>query len=188
MEVMIDKPEKIMVEKHSSSTRMIVGADKGIELKNLPRIPENAFVISVDPLYFLQIGEGKLLITDGIYWLDENPREVCRKSFCFGKNEKGWFLNIGVPTMILDRWLYRIRLEKDVLKNGIAVYPHELNENEVFKTNRRTIIVRNECTDKNNYPIQCIEERNLKMVKIDYANGTYYVPRLFVKQKWGVEI
>ena len=188
MEIIIDKPEKVLEEKQSSSTRIIVAADDNIELKNFSKIPENAFIISVNPLYFLQIGNGKLLITDGVYWLNEKPKEVCRKTFCFGKNEKGWFLNIGVSTIILDRWLYRIRLKNDVLKNGIATYPNELNKNEVFKTSRTTIIVKNDCIGKTDFSIECIAKRDLRMVKVDYVGGTYYVPRLFVKQKWGVEV
>jgi len=67
-------------------------------LKSLPSVPDNAFVVSLNPLRWVQFGRGTLLVTDGRVWLDEEMAEsdfeVDGKRVYWRRTEEGWAVKL----------------------------------------------------------------------------------------------
>jgi len=80
----------------------LVGAPA--KLVTRPKIPSDAFIISVNPPLWIQFGKGKYIITKGFMWLREKMEETFTEDFAWHKTFDGWEVRISKELPVAGIW------------------------------------------------------------------------------------
>lgn len=77
-------------------------ADKSVKAVTMPFVPSNAFLVRADKPTWIQVCKGKVAITNGFLWCDEDIGEFHGKEMVVEKTDDGWEVFLPRTTLEFD--------------------------------------------------------------------------------------
>lgn len=153
----------------------MVGEKKTLKVVPLPRIPENAFLVSVFPPTWLQFGDGIYVVTNGFLWLNEKMTETNTEDYEWFREGNEWFIRIS--TGLPFSGIYRA-------ENGRLIELTEQAQSQaVFLSGEKIIHYDQESlgyVELYNGNEFFVEKKELEIVRVEALGKTFFVPRYYL--------
>lgn len=145
------------------------------KLASMPRIPDNAWLIRINPLTWIQVCKHGFLITRGAFWCDEEIGETSYSEHGFGVSRHGDKWLVMLPRIVYSRIPY---YDLFVATEGRFIQEWHwgnVSDGVVFKNSSYEISF-----DGDNYRgseyFERLPKEYLRMVKIHDDDKVIYVP------------